>query len=553
MPGALLRAHVEGRAHVGERQAVHSQLLAQAKVGELKGAKAVEEDVGGLDVAVHDLEHVVKVADGVGQVLKPLLHLSCGEALLGERVLLDDLVQSVDAQLHEDVHAAVVDPRAAQVDDVGVVARLLHELHLLQHALLGLGVRVANVHLLQAEHGAVALLHGGGGAEGASAHDLDDDESLALVGDHGARHVCVCVVGGYPVWYPVWYRNVTHSHWVTDTHPIVHALSGYETRYETDYATSFSPMPRTALATNLLSSLGDDVLHCILRLLPEGTEFVVRIVCSRWASLLSPDGTVSFLSQFATAVPLLQWAKSNGCSWNETAYIAAGKGGSVPVLRWLRVHGPEGGQTTERRCMIAAAFGGHLDALQWLISDERRPDLLRVCSWEAAKGGHLHVLEWLFSTDSCEPDTGTLYCAVKGGNLAVLQWLHAHGSRMDGHECFYAAKYGHLDVLKWVHSKGCGLDSQVFTAAAQQGHVEMLEWLHQKQCPWDERVAAGAAGEGHLVALQWLHETGCPWGEETSEAAMEKGHLETMAWLSSAGCPIGDLTMMKWMAECLPY
>jgi hypothetical protein len=53
---------------------------------------------------------------------------------------------------------------------------------------------------------------------------------------------------------------------------------------------------------------------------------------------------------------LLQWAREQGCSWNEGSCRQAARGGHVAMLRWLR---EQGCPWDEETCSAAAA-GGHL-------------------------------------------------------------------------------------------------------------------------------------------------------------------------------------------------
>jgi hypothetical protein len=58
---------------------------------------------------------------------------------------------------------------------------------------------------------------------------------------------------------------------------------------------------------------------------------------------------------------VLQWARANGCSWNEDTCASAAAGGHLEVLKWARANGCPWNALT---CFDAAA-GGHLEVLQW--------------------------------------------------------------------------------------------------------------------------------------------------------------------------------------------
>ena len=96
------------------------------------------------------------------------------------------------------------------------------------------------------------------------------------------------------------------------------------------------------------------------------------------------------------ALASLQWARANGCDWNEATCSAAAEGGHLEVLQWLR--GPIAG-----------------------------------CNWNA---------------DTC-------MMAAGGGHIAVLKWARANGCDWNADTCMMAAEGGHLAVLKWARANGC--------------------------------------------------------------------------------------------------
>jgi hypothetical protein len=122
---------------------------------------------------------------------------------------------------------------------------------------------------------------------------------------------------------------------------------------------------------------------------------------------------------------LLEWARSNGCSWNE------------------------------RTCYFAAQ-NGHLEVLQWARSNG--------CSW---------------NRDTCSE-------AAHNGHLEVLQWARSNGCSWNERTCSAAAHNGHLEVLQWARANGCPWYANTCTEAAENGHLEVLQWARANGCPWDE-------------------------------------------------------------------
>src|SRR5690606_1498341 len=86
--------------------------------------------------------------------------------------------------------------------------------------------------------------------------------------------------------------------------------------------------------------------------------------CVSWRAIVrkhSPKPNKLFVSSVVTSITLLQWAKDNGCPWNEKVSAFA-REGNLFVLQWARQNGIPCGEMT---CMRAAE-GGNLLVLQWL-------------------------------------------------------------------------------------------------------------------------------------------------------------------------------------------
>jgi hypothetical protein len=87
---------------------------------------------------------------------------------------------------------------------------------------------------------------------------------------------------------------------------------------------------------------------------------------------------------------VLQWARENGCPWDEDICSAAAKGGHLSVLQWARENGCKWNEWT---CSQAAS-GGHLEVLQW-ASENGCPWNWRVCRGNAGRSGSVDVMRWL--------------------------------------------------------------------------------------------------------------------------------------------------------------
>jgi hypothetical protein len=106
--------------------------------------------------------------------------------------------------------------------------------------------------------------------------------------------------------------------------------------------------------------------------------------------------------------------------------IRTARDGQLEQQRLLRAHGcawEPCRRDCEDSCSSAAA-GGHLAVLQWARADGCPWDQ-GTCS-RAAEKGHLHVLQWA-RANSCAWDENTCSKAAENGHLHVLQWARANG------------------------------------------------------------------------------------------------------------------------------
>ena len=60
---------------------------------------------------------------------------------------------------------------------------------------------------------------------------------------------------------------------------------------------------------------------------------------------------------------MLQWARENGCPWNEDTCAGAAAGGHLEVLKWAR----ENGAPWDKYTCWYAAEPGHLEVLKWAV------------------------------------------------------------------------------------------------------------------------------------------------------------------------------------------
>jgi hypothetical protein len=69
----------------------------------------------------------------------------------------------------------------------------------------------------------------------------------------------------------------------------------------------------------------------------------------------------------------------------------------------------------------------------------------------AAWGGHLEVLQWL-REGVCPWDTDTCLYTAANGHVEVLQWAREHGCPWEKHRCAVVS-HGDPKTLAWVQAQ----------------------------------------------------------------------------------------------------
>ncbi len=209
---------------------------------------------------------------------------------------------------------------------------------------------------------------------------------------------------------------------------------------------------------------------------------------------------------------------------------------SAGWIRWVvsrRVAGGSGlaGCPWGKHLCNEAAWGGHLEALQWLRENKCRWNAVEAAH-HAAEAGHVHVLEWMLREASARGapaplDEKTCAFAAWGGQLATLQWLRRRGTPWKRWTCSYAAARGQLEVLQWARAEGCEWNGRTTSRAALGGHLEVLRWCRDNGAPFSAKTCSEAARGGHAHCLRWLRSWNCPWDAWTQKAAKERlGYTE---------------------------
>ena len=232
---------------------------------------------------------------------------------------------------------------------------------------------------------------------------------------------------------------------------------------------------------------------------------------------------------------MLEWLQKHQCPLDLKTFSKAARGCHVHVLYWLQVS--YGWNASDRTCE-AIVSTGRSDILQWALEKGCPWDAR--CAYTIARHGHTDMFHWILNSDreSFPIDMGSLCSgAAFGGHLELLQFAREKECSWDERTCKCAVRTGKLEILQWARENGCPWDARTCEAAARYGHLQILQWAREKGCPWDEFTCEAAARYGHLQILQWAREEGCPWDARTCEAAAEAGFFEILQWAQNNGCP----------------
>lgn len=330
---------------------------------------------------------------------------------------------------------------------------------------------------------------------------------------------------------------------------------------------------------------------------------------AKWRA--KPNWAVCELIAKTGNLQVLKWAHHEGFPWNENTCFAAAENGNLSCLQYAHEHG------CQYRCAKlwkAAAFGGHIAVLEWLLTIDCPFDE-EACAGAAA-GGHLDALKWLLTIgcpideDACAGaaangrldvlkwlrertnpfswDSWTACCAAENGHVDCLEYAHKNGCDIGDRGLVRgAAKNGHLDCLKYMLDNGFYVDRYTCEEAAKYGHVECLKCARERQppAPWDLMVTYHAAEWGYLDCLKYALDNGCPtdprmwhtaaargqirilqyamhekgfqFDEGVCASAAANGQLDTLVWLHEEGCPWDKSTCEKaakyGQFDCLKY
>lgn len=210
----------------------------------------------------------------------------------------------------------------------------------------------------------------------------------------------------------------------------------------------------------------------------------------------------------------------------ECFYATAQYGNRALLDRML-----EASPGVHHRMLNGAAYGGHLDLLEWAWSLGCRDRYLMYCSDQNIADS---------SCDCRHPD-----------QTKVLDWLLAHGFAFTSQAYGEAISAERVDILEWLHAHGVDpfteshARSWLMKRAAEIGNVEVMQWLH-------DHGAVSTEEDGVLARVVDRIDQDRFQSESTSNhpKRKKKRHptIETVRWLLEHGYTRDDEITKGWTA-----
>jgi len=252
----------------------------------------------------------------------------------------------------------------------------------------------------------------------------------------------------------------------------------------------------------------------------------------------------------------LRWAREEkGLKWDKWVSSASAEQGNLEMLKYCFEHGCPLDDYTA----ICAAHNGHLRCLKFLIEDAK-VDWYDQTACAAAEGGHLEILRYCASKKECRmtSNANVMIFAAFGGHIECLNYLHQIGVPWSEEVPIYASQAGKIEILERIHELGCPLNEDVCSEAALHGHLDLLKFLRNElKCPWDSGTPALASLRGHKEVLEWCFQNDAPICVHSAVNASRNGHIDCLQFLHEHHAPVNGhvvrFARMYEQHECLKF
>ena len=296
-------------------------------------------------------------------------------------------------------------------------------------------------------------------------------------------------------------------------------------------------MPRTTLL-----DIGGDMLTEVHKLVD--FTFALRMTCRAFRDACPSTKELPLQSGYGDAVASMRmaaWAHDEcGCSNRNILALRAVEQGCEEVLFWLYNFTNHDFKPALTK---VAARAGHHETLEWFFSSGGMVANAKdtyTCDG-AAEGGHLGILEWAYNLMGCSYSRAALVGAARNGHLNCVNWLLTNPMHYckDRGALTAAMEGGHMPIVMRLRDEKYSWSWEAVERAAQEGHTPCLMHALADGCEWNfEGLVASAAFGGHLETIEALRryaeakdmhsEAAHPWSADVLECAMEGGALNVL-------------------------
>ncbi len=166
---------------------------------------------------------------------------------------------------------------------------------------------------------------------------------------------------------------------------------------------------RIFTGTNFMEMMLPNEILCqiLLEHLPPMWQIVSKSVCRRWYHLLqsaNPEPASSHgpdqywfagVAAHGGHLKILEWARSQGCSWNESTCAHAAEGGHLEILQWLRSQGCPWDTWTCARAVHVGCVGKCYNGYTVMVvhgMSKHAPKLPKEAIWRSYNGPEAKVV-----------------------------------------------------------------------------------------------------------------------------------------------------------------
>jgi hypothetical protein len=144
----------------------------------------------------------------------------------------------------------------------------------------------------------------------------------------------------------------------------------------------------------------------------------------------------------------------------------------------------------------AAASGGHIHILEYLILNDNMEVFYKKVTKVAARHGHVAILEWASENTDFIWAYLCFLAAIEGSQFKVLVWLQEfaikreqfHDLMKHPHPMLMAAQVGDIEVFKWLRNNGMKWHPMTYAVAKNSFHDDIAEWALKNGCPKDKHA-----------------------------------------------------------------